>query len=246
MLPLHCSGRSTHELPRDVVAATVPATFFDLPDGVGITDVVLDGVPLKQAMRSVSLSASTPGPVRRSGARADRSMRLNVLPIGRLPANPGEFASADALKHVLAQLRTEYDLVLVDAPPMGAVGDAKAIAPSVDALLVVAREGMVDLPGLENLVRELDLVVTPKLGFVLTGADLHEAYGASGRGYFAGTPEPIAGTPEPVEVAPVSSLSSRSATGSGAGRVASTATPRRPRRSGPRQQGTSRPESGDD
>lgn len=218
MLPLHCSGRSTHELPRDVVAATVPATFFDLPDGVGITDVVLDGVPLKQAMRSVSLSASTPGPVRRSGARADRSMRLNVLPIGRLPANPGEFASADALKHVLAQLRTEYDLVLVDAPPMGAVGDAKAIAPSVDALLVVAREGMVDLPGLENLVRELDLVVTPKLGFVLTGADLHEAYGASGRGYFAGTPEPT-------EVPPVRQLKSPPA-GRRAARLASPAAPR--------------------
>jgi succinoglycan biosynthesis transport protein ExoP len=215
------------------------ATFFGLPEGVGITDVALDGVPLKQAMVPVGLSASVQERTRRSGSRAPRSLRLNVLPIGRRPASPGEFASTDALRDVLAQLRTDYDLVLIDTPPMCVVGDAKSIAPFVDALFVVARQGVVDLSGLENLVRELDLVAVPKLGFVLTGAELHEAYDARREGYFAGTPEPI-------EVPPVSSLSSHSATASSTGRVASTAAQRRSGRSEARRAGTSRPEPGEE
>jgi polysaccharide biosynthesis transport protein len=215
------------------------ATFFGLPEGVGITNVALDGVPLKRAMVPVSLSASVQEPTGRNSSRspAPRPMRLNVLPIGRRLVSPGEFASTDALRDVLAQLRTDYDLVLIDAPPMCVVGDAKSIAPFVDALLVVAREGVVDLSGLENLVRELDLVAAPKLGFVLTGAELHESYDARGEGYFAGTPEPI-------EVPSVSSRSPRPATASSKGRVASTAAQRRSGRSEARRSGTSRPEPG--
>jgi capsular exopolysaccharide synthesis family protein len=156
------------------------ARFFNLPADVGITDVVRGNVPLKQAMGSVRVSSSH---------------RLSVLPIGRRPENPGEFASSDALKEVLGQLRSTYDLVLVDAPPMGVVSDAMAIASSVDGVLVIAREGRVDLSQLENLSRNLDLVATPKLGFVVTGTRMHEPYRASGRGPASDVPETSTAAP---------------------------------------------------
>ena len=103
---------------------------------------------------------------------------------------------------LLTQLRSDYDLVLVDAPPMGIVGDAKAIAPSVDALLVVAREGMVERADLEDLVRELEPRRDPALGFVLTGVDMNDL------GYGAKSPAPRRrNTPDTTEMAPIGLLS---------------------------------------
>ena len=154
--------------------------FFDLDDGVGITDVALDGVPLKQAMRSVSVAGA---PNSGAGRPAPgQSRRLTVLPVGRMSDSPWDLASSDAFGSALAQLRSDFDFVLVDAPPMGVVSDAKTIAPYVDALLVVAREGMVERADLENLVRELELIATPSLGFVLTGVDIQEVYEARSGG----------------------------------------------------------------
>jgi Mrp family chromosome partitioning ATPase len=103
--------------------------------------------------------------------------RLHVLPTGQLPSNPGEFVGTQALMRVLEELRRGHDYVLVDSPPMLAVGDPITLSTRVDAIVPVVRLGVANRPMLRDLARNLRVSPAPKLGFVFTGAEAHEMYG---------------------------------------------------------------------
>ena len=83
---------------------------------------------------------------------------------------------------MIDELRSRFDFVLVDAPPVLAVGDAMTLSARVDGILVVSRLGLVDRRNLAELARELHASPTRKLGFVVTGVDLKGSYGY-GYGY---------------------------------------------------------------
>lgn len=66
---------------------------------------------------------------------------LSVLPAGPSPENPAELLSSARLSRLLKDARDEYDLVLVDAPPMLAVSDPCVIARHTERTLLVVRLG---------------------------------------------------------------------------------------------------------
>ena len=64
---------------------------------------------------------------------------LHVLPSGPVPPNPTELLASPAMALVLSELRDQFDVVLVDAPPLLPVSDALVLAGATDgALLAVA------------------------------------------------------------------------------------------------------------
>jgi Mrp family chromosome partitioning ATPase len=75
------------------------------------------------------------------------------------------------------------DFVLIDAPPLLTVSDAATLSSRVDAILVVVRLGLINRSMLRDLGRTLDASPAAKLGFILTGADGVEAYGAGTYAY---------------------------------------------------------------
>jgi polysaccharide biosynthesis transport protein len=164
---------------------------FELePDQPGLTDVALGYASLDDAatlVGSVAITAARNG--HRSGNRNGRAPQrgmLQVLPAGPVPPNPGEFVRTKALAEILAELAERADLVLIDAPPMLQVGDAMALSDKVDALLLVSRLNIVRRPILAELHRVLQANPATKLGFVLTGAELEDAYGYGGyAGYYS-------------------------------------------------------------
>ncbi len=164
------------------------ATFFGLNGRTGVTDVALGRVPVWQAMAPIKIDLSVAGAINGNGPSATGG-KLSVLPAGSLPANPGEFVGTEALARVLDQLRLEYDVVLIDAPPICIVGDAMTISARVDGMFAVARIGTVDRQTLADLRRELDASPAPKLGFVLTGVDRKDGYGHAGYAYYARPPK---------------------------------------------------------
>lgn len=62
---------------------------------------------------------------------------LHVMPCGSLPSNPAEALSGMGFKELLADLRTMYEVVIVDTPPLIPVSDPAIIAPLVDGVLLV-------------------------------------------------------------------------------------------------------------
>ena len=116
-----------------------------------------------------------------TGLRAAGS--LTVLTAGELPPNVGEFVSSAALRGLLDTLRERCDILLMDTPPMLQVGDAIALTQHVDALVLVARLGVVRRQMVDEVKRTLEASPVAVLGVVITDAGADGASGGYGYGY---------------------------------------------------------------
>jgi capsular exopolysaccharide synthesis family protein len=64
---------------------------------------------------------------------------LSVIPCGPIPPNPAEILSSPLAGELLKKLRSEFDYVLVDSPPLLSVADSRILATLTDAAVLVAR-----------------------------------------------------------------------------------------------------------
>jgi len=67
---------------------------------------------------------------------------FDVLVAGAaLPPNPGELIESHAMEALLEQAKGQYDLVVIDTPPLTAVSDAFPLLGKVDGVIIVGRVG---------------------------------------------------------------------------------------------------------
>lgn len=64
---------------------------------------------------------------------------LSVIPCGPIPPNPAEVLSSPIASDLLRRLRSEFEYVLVDSPPLLSVADSRILATITDAVVLVAR-----------------------------------------------------------------------------------------------------------
>jgi receptor protein-tyrosine kinase len=103
---------------------------------------------------------------------------LDLLPGGALEADPSELLMAE-FPSILHDLKGMYEVVVVDTTPLVPVNDARIIASSADAVLIVANAESVTRRQVRNAVERLTLVsVTP------TAAVLNASRQAGSRGYY--------------------------------------------------------------
>ena len=95
---------------------------FDLKNAAGLTTMMVES----QAQEQPPLQETT-------------VPNLRLLASGPLPPNPSELLSSRRLAEVLAQLKAEADILLVDSPPIIAVADAAILAAKVDGVLLVVQ-----------------------------------------------------------------------------------------------------------
>jgi capsular exopolysaccharide synthesis family protein len=108
---------------------------------------------------------------------------LDVLPAGPHPPMPSEMLGSAAFDQLLRQLRSRYDIVLIDSPPALLVTDAVSIAGKSDATVWVAQAGVVTRP---QLARAADLIRRngiPVIGFIVNRMNRKVAGYAYGYGY---------------------------------------------------------------
>ncbi len=70
---------------------------------------------------------------------ADAVPGLDLLPLAHVTFTPRDVFGSEATKNLLEVLRGRYDCILLDAPPLMAVADARQLAVLADATLMVAR-----------------------------------------------------------------------------------------------------------
>jgi capsular exopolysaccharide synthesis family protein len=162
------AGKAVSLVDLDLRRPTV-ARFFGIEQSPGVTDVALSDVELRDAVRLIGVSGSS----NHDGA-ASANGKLGVLPSGTRPPDPGEFIGTKALLAILDRLRSEADLVLIDAPPLLHVGDSITLSARIDAMILVTRVNIVRRSTLRELQRLLAASPAAKLGFVLTGAEREE------------------------------------------------------------------------
>ena len=80
---------------------------------------------------------------------------LHVLPAGKQPRSPGDLLASAALAELLRQARAEYDLVVLDVPPVLEVADMDCLASRLDAVLLLVRSGKLASRIVDQAVRRL-------------------------------------------------------------------------------------------
>ncbi len=134
--------------------------FFGLSNEAGFTSVLLGKMPLTKAVQAVPAQA-----------------RLSLLASGPLPPNPSELLSSTRTAEVLVSLQADYDIVLIDCPPVLPVTDALVLSGQVDATLLVCVSGATTRKEVARATELLNQVEAPLIGAVLNGVSSDGSYG---------------------------------------------------------------------
>jgi len=97
---------------------------------------------------------------------------LYVLPAGTPPPNPAELLASTNMTEILAELREQYDHIVIDSPPTLSVTDAVIMSTRADAVVLVIRSGQTTKQALRRS-RDILMRVNARVsGVLLNAADL--------------------------------------------------------------------------
>lgn len=146
----------------------------------GLADVLIDVVEMRAAVQSIQLD--------RVFAQGSEGRTLDVLVAGGvMPPNPAALIESAAMESVLEQAESEYDLVVIDTPPLTAVSDAFPLLSKVDGVVIVGWVGRNRRDVAQRLHETLDGAGAPLLGVVANG---FSSRGNDAYGYDYGYAEP--------------------------------------------------------
>jgi succinoglycan biosynthesis transport protein ExoP len=92
---------------------------------------------------------------------------LHIITAGAAPVNPGEIFRSPRFKEFLGQVRDNYDLVIIDTPPVLPVADAYEVAPEVDGVVLVYEAGRIGRGILRRAKVQLENVNASVVGVIL-------------------------------------------------------------------------------
>jgi tyrosine-protein kinase Etk/Wzc len=104
-------------------------------------------------------------------ARVTGKERPALLTTGTVPPNPAELLGSERMRRLMEAALEQYDLVIIDAPPLNIVTDAAVVARHADGVLVVARAGVTQQAALAYTFEQLAAVRAPVIGSILNDAD---------------------------------------------------------------------------
>lgn len=97
---------------------------------------------------------------------------LFVMPSGPKPPNPAELLAGDRMTEFLTVATRKLDLVIVDAPPILPVTDARILAGQVDGTVLVVRQNFVEKVAVRQAVSALKNARAQLLGTILNDVDI--------------------------------------------------------------------------
>jgi len=139
-----------------------------LDEGKGVTDVLVGEATLSEALRE-----------------ADGS-HLKVLTAGTRAPNPADLLDSAAMKGLVAELRKQADLVVLDSPPLLSVADSLVLADLSDAILLVCVPGTSHRRDLQRSRLLLAHIGRALAGVVLNKVEYRSGYGYYQRYYYHG------------------------------------------------------------
>jgi len=123
---------------------------------IGLSNVLTGNAPLQQAI-----------------VRSNVLPSLFVLPAGPPPPNPAELVASSNMRDVLAELRDQYDHIIVDTPPTLSVTDAVVMSTRADTVVLVIRSGQTTKQALRRS-RDILMQVNSRIsGVLLNAVDLN-------------------------------------------------------------------------
>jgi succinoglycan biosynthesis transport protein ExoP len=154
------------------------AEYMGLEGAIGLTDVLIARADLADAMQPWGRG------------------NLVVLPAGTVPPNPSELLGSRAMAALIRTLEAEFDVVLIDLPPLLPVTDGALVSKLTKGALVVVAAGRTHKGEFAGAISALENVGANVAGIIITmlpakGPDAYGygRYGYGGYGY-GSTPSP--------------------------------------------------------
>ena len=101
--------------------------------------------------------------------------RLFVLPAGPLPPNPSALLGSDAMRSIIDEVRTRFDRIIIDSPPLEGVSDASVLMNVVDGVVIVANRNATRREHLIDAVQQVRRSGKSLLGVVINRAEQRRA-----------------------------------------------------------------------
>jgi capsular exopolysaccharide synthesis family protein len=134
----------------------------------GFTDVVLGNYEWHTVIRSVTDLMMGKMSVE-DVTKTPGLDNLFILTSGTSAPNPAELIGSKTVSDLIAIFRNEYDMVLIDAPPVLAATDATIWGGMTDGVILVYQVGRAARGALKRAKAQLDNVKAQVLGIVLNG-----------------------------------------------------------------------------
>jgi capsular exopolysaccharide synthesis family protein len=139
---------------------------FRLPLGQGVTAVLVGDCALEDVVQRTEVA------------------NLDVVTCGAIPPNPSELLHTSRFSALVAEALAEYDRVLFDSPPLGAVVDAAVVATQAQGVIIVARSEYTTRDALASVLRQLRDVKAMVRGAVVNCVDLSASRYGYGNYYY--------------------------------------------------------------
>ncbi len=109
---------------------------FDIKNDIGITNYLLNKVSLDEIIFPTKIN------------------NLDLIPTGIQPPNPNQLIESAKFKELLSQLKSMYDIIVIDTPPVALVSDAVYISKLCDINVFVIRLRYTTRP-VYNIINDL-------------------------------------------------------------------------------------------
>lgn len=127
-------------------------SYLGLDDGTGLSDVLASQSKVDRFLATW-----------RDGV-------MSVLPAGTPPPDPSQLLGSHTMDTLLEDVRSRFDVVIIDAPPLLPVSDAAILAHATDGAILVTRYGKTKRDQVTRALDELSNVKANLVGTVLTHA----------------------------------------------------------------------------
>ncbi len=150
---------------------------WQIDNKAGVKDIVAHKTPLAQVVTQ---------PMK----------QLDVLTSGTITPNPLAFLDSSEMSELVSAARKEYELIVIDAPPLAITADVLTLSKLADGIVFVSRPGIVENESAELAKETLANanLTNQVLGMVINGVkpkefDRYSYHAKYSKSYFSGSPE---------------------------------------------------------
>ena len=129
-------------------------TFFDINNSVGLTNYLTTDLMLEDVILQTPVD------------------NLYFMPSGILPADAAGILNSRRMSELIADVKSRFDLVLIDSPPILGVSDASVLASEVDLTMIVIQHRKLPRSMLVRVKQAIENVGGNLLGVVLNNVDV--------------------------------------------------------------------------
>jgi tyrosine-protein kinase Etk/Wzc len=102
---------------------------------------------------------------------------IDVISSGTLPPNPSELLDSNRMRELIKKWEEDYDLVILDSPPLLTVSDSSILANEVEETLIVVSYGETTRNMITQTAELLKRLSIKTLGFVMNKVHFSREYG---------------------------------------------------------------------